>query len=68
MRFKSYTFISYLSQRREAEHLKASAVCENGTVPVHELMKSAEFFDYFMSWPEIKMIGVSEDYFSAKFF
>ena len=52
---------SYLSQRRETEDLKSTAIGEDGTAPVDEFMKSAHLVDDFMAGAQIEMISIAQD-------
>ncbi len=45
----------------QAEDLVAARVGEDGTVPAHKLVQSAEFADQLMAGAQIEMVGVGQD-------
>jgi hypothetical protein len=52
----------------QTENLKAAGVGEHRARPADEPMQPAHAADCFMSWPQIKVIGVAENDFSAQAF
>ena len=50
-----------LPDLREAEHLEAAAVGEDGLLPVDEIMKPARFGNDFEPRPDVEVIGVPEN-------
>ena len=61
MRAKRRPLLGDLAQIAEAEHLKSSAVREDRTVPVHEVMQSARLPHELHSGTQEEMIGIAED-------
>src|ERR1700690_782294 len=55
------TVLPYLSQCRETEDLKSSAIGEEWAPPVDEFMKSAHLVYDFMARAQIEMISVAQD-------
>lgn len=60
------TVFTDLAQLGERPYLEPSTVSEDGTIPVHERMKTPEVLDGLSAWPDGEMIGITEDYFTAK--
>jgi hypothetical protein len=44
----------------KAENLKPAGVCQNWTVPVHEIMEAAKLANQFMTGPDKQVVGVSQ--------
>src|SRR5204863_7937966 len=61
MILKSDALLGHLPQFRQGENLISAAVRQNRPGPIHELMKTAEVFDHFESWPDESVIGVAQD-------
>src|SRR5882762_6498785 len=68
MRAKAHAFIGNFSQFGKAEDLVTAGIGENGAVPGHEFMETAQFADQLMPWAKIEVISVSENDLGAEFF
>ena len=66
MRLKRRSFLGNLPQGAEAVYLKAAAVGQNGALPVHEPVQTAEVRDQSMSRSEVEMVGIAEDDFRTQ--
>ncbi len=49
------------AQVAQADHLEATRIGEDGSIPLHELMQTTEALDAFVSGAEREMVGVRED-------
>src|SRR5260370_7502185 len=65
---ETHALIGHFSQFGKAEDLVAAGIGEDGARPGHELVQAAKLADKFVSGAQIKMIGVSENDFSAEVF
>jgi hypothetical protein len=61
MALEGASFRGKLTDGAEAEHLESAAVCEDGTVPAFETVKSAGLLQYIQSRAEVQVIGIAED-------
>src|SRR6266481_971838 len=68
MRTKAHAFVGDFTQFGKAKDLIATGVREYGARPRHELVQAAKLADQLVARAQIKMIGVGEDDFRAKFF
>src|SRR6266481_7360070 len=68
MRTKAHAFVGDFTQFGKAKDLIATGVREYGARPRHELVQAAKLADQLVAGAQIKMIGVGEDDFRAKFF
>src|SRR2546425_588304 len=68
MRTEAHAFVGDLAKLGKAEHLVAAGIGENGARPGHKLVQAAETANQFVAGTQIKMIGVGENDFRAKFF
>ena len=57
-----------LPQLGQRENLKAAGVGKHGAGPTDELVQAAHAADGFMTWAEIEVVGVAEDYLRAERF
>ena len=53
MGIEVYTLFLNLSESGQRKHLKSAAVCENRTMPVHELMQSAHLVHNLVSRAQV---------------
>ncbi len=60
-RLEAHALLGDLAHGREAEHLEAARVGEDGLVPVHEAMQSAVRADDLGARPQHQVEGVAED-------
>jgi len=56
-----------LADLGEGKNLIAAAVGQDRPVPIHEPMQPAKVADHLHSWPNEKMVGVSENDLCAEF-
>ena len=68
MRSEAHAFIGNFAKFGKAEDLIATGIGQDGAGLGHELMQAAEAANQLMARTQIKMIGVGEDDFRAKFF
>ena len=61
VRLEEHALVGQLAPLGETEYLKAAAVGENGTVPVHELGESAASAHDFGTGAEVEMVHVAEE-------
>lgn len=62
VRAKNSPLVGDLEIGGEAENLVAAAVREDGAIPIHEAMQSAELGDEFRARPEGQVIGIAENH------
>src|SRR5688572_31935692 len=56
-----HSVLIYLAALREAEHLVAAAVGEDGFVPANELVKAAATRDQIVAGAQHQVVGITED-------
>ena len=61
MRLETDPVLVDFTQSSQTEHLKAAAVGENRTIPVHEFMQATEASHPLMTRTQVKVIGVAQD-------
>src|SRR3990172_298809 len=61
VRLKGDPVIIHLAQSGKTKHLIATAVCQNGSIPGSEAMKSSQLCDDLMAWTKIEMIGIRQN-------
>ncbi len=61
MRAKGHAVVGYLAQLRQGEHLKATTVGQDRTIPAHELVQAASLFDNLGTGPQVQVIGVAQN-------
>jgi hypothetical protein len=59
------TVLADRAQRCEREHLEATRVREDGSLPAHEAMQAAELRDKLIAGTEVQMIGVRQNHLRA---
>ena len=60
MRAEFHTFIAHFAQLAEAENLEAAGIGEQGPLPGHEAVQTAQLAHLFGARPQIKMIGIGQ--------
>ena len=65
MRVKINAFFFNLAQLGQGKHLKSAGIRENRSVPAHEFVKSAKFFDQLIPCAHMEMVGVGQFHLSA---
>ena len=58
---KLTAFLTQFTDACQREYLKATGVCEDGTVPCVELMQSACLTQHFKSWTQIQVISIAKN-------
>jgi hypothetical protein len=48
-------------QRPKGDHLEATRVSQDRSIPLHEFVKAAEALHPLMSWAQIEVIGIRKD-------
>ena len=61
VRLEQDPFVGDFSQAGQAEHLKAAAVREKGTRPVHESMKPPATLHHLVARPQVEVVRIAED-------
>ena len=67
MALKSDAFFTDLSHGGERKNLKAATVREDGSIPSHECVESAEPRHQFVAGPQTQVIGVAENHLRPDF-
>ena len=60
MRFKAHPLFGQLAQASKAHHLESAAICQNGTIPIHEFMEPAQGINPLSRGAQHQMIGISK--------
>ena len=68
MRAKPHALVGNFTQFGKTEHLEAAGVGEHGARPRHELVQAAKLPNGFRPRPQVQMISVGENDFSAQLF
>jgi hypothetical protein len=58
-------FFRNTPQFREGKDLESAAVCQDRTVPAHELVQIATLLDHFQTGPQKEVVSVPQDHLSA---
>jgi len=66
VRTEVHALVAHFAQLGEAINLEAAGVGEHGARPADELVQSAHAADGFVSWPQVEMVCVAENNFSAQ--
>src|SRR5712692_4905049 len=68
MRAEAHAVVGDLPELRETEDLVAARIGEDSSRPGHEFVQTTELADQLMPGPQIEMISVGENDFSAQLF
>ena len=60
VRGKVHALLLDLTQGRQGEYLESARVGQDGSVPVHELVKSAHIVDQLIAGTDVQMVGVGK--------
>jgi hypothetical protein len=60
MRTEDNTLLLDIDEFTETEYLETTAVCQNRTFPMHELVKPSHLFDQLMPGSQVEVIGIPE--------
>ena len=60
MRVECHAFLGDIAKFRQAEHLKATAVRQNRTIPTGELVQAAHIGNQLVARSQMQMVGVAE--------
>ncbi len=58
MRRKPHAFLGYFSELRQRKNLKSAAVCQHGTIPVHEFSDTSHLAYQLVARAYVKVISV----------
>ena len=61
VRTKHTSFLCQFSDTCQRKHLKTAAISKDRALPSVETVQTACRFEHLQTWPEIQMIGVTED-------
>src|SRR5438477_9590753 len=68
MRTKTYAVIRNFAKLGKAEYLVAAGIGENGAIPGHKFVQTAQSANQFASRAKVKMVSIAEDDLRAQFF
>src|SRR5579863_2390717 len=65
---KGDALLGDFAQGVQAENLEAARIGQDGPRPCHEAMQTGEMADSFDSWPQVKVISISQKNLHSEFF
>ena len=65
---KGHAFFFDFSQRRQAEHLKSTGVCENRAIPGHEFVQAAHLTHHLVGGTQMQVVGIGQLHLTTNIF
>src|SRR5216117_2463269 len=60
MTLKLHAVVVHPAESLEREHLEATRIGEQRTIPTHEAMQGSELLDHLLAGPHMQVVGIRE--------